>query len=117
MDGRFDLDFSDLGALGQNFGGLLKATAEIQTEGETRNITVTGTGTDLSVGQAQADNALRGATTLTVNAQQKGDLLNITEARAENRQLVATAKGAISPSGTNINAHAEIGTLGALAAH
>lgn len=117
VDGQFDLDFSDLGALGKNFGGLLKATAQIQTEGETRNITVTGTGTDLSVGQAQADNALRGATTLTVNAQQKGDLLNITEARAENRQLVATAKGAISPSGTNINAHAEIGTLGALAAH
>ncbi|MBA4491025.1 translocation/assembly module TamB domain-containing protein [Paracoccus sp. S1E-3] len=116
VDGRFDLDFSDLGALGQNFGGLLKATAQIQTEGETRSITVTGTGTDLSVGQAQADNALRGETRLTVSAEQKGDLLNITEARAENRQLVATAKGAISPSGTNINAHAEIGTLGALAA-
>ncbi|NHF72919.1 translocation/assembly module TamB domain-containing protein [Paracoccus xiamenensis] len=117
VDARFDLNFSDLAALGENFGGLLNATAQIQTDADTRNITVTGTGTDLSVGQAQADNALRGETRLTVNAQQKGDLLNITEARAENGQIVATASGAMSSSGTNLNAHAEIGTLGALAAN
>ncbi len=116
VDAQFDLDFSDLAALGRNFGGLLKATARIQTEGQTRNITVTGTGTNLSVGQAQADNALHGETRLVLNAQQTGGVLTLSEARAENRQLVATATGHLSESGTNITAHAEIGTLGALAA-
>ncbi|MFD1795135.1 hypothetical protein FQV27_14335 [Paracoccus aurantiacus] len=114
IDARFDLNFSDLAALGENFGGLLKATAEVQSQGQTRNITLTGTGTDLAVGQANLDNALSGETTFSAEVQQSGEVLNITDARVNNAQLSANAVGTVENGVANGTAQLQLGSLGAL---
>ncbi|WBU56342.1 translocation/assembly module TamB domain-containing protein [Paracoccus sediminicola] len=114
VDARFDLDFSDLAALGDRFAGVLDATAQIETEAGIRDITVTGTGQDLSVGQADLDAALRGDTEFTVNATQNADGIEISDLSVENDKLDATASGRIAEDGTDMRAQLQIPALAAL---
>ena len=53
VDATFDLDVADLAALGENFAGMLRAQARIDTDASTeRRIGLDGTGTDISLGQS-----------------------------------------------------------------
>ncbi|WP_313136714.1 translocation/assembly module TamB domain-containing protein [Paracoccus jeotgali] len=114
VDGQFDLNFSDLAALGETFGGRLNAHAEIATRDGVREITIDGNGTDLRVGQPNLNNALAGETQFSAQATQKGNQILLDQARLTNRDLIATAQGSISGSGTNLTGNVTLESLAAL---
>ena len=116
VDAAFDLDVTDLGALGERFAGLLNARAEITGNAAARNIRITGTGSDLSIGQANIDGLLGGETRINLQATQRGDVITLGETRIGNDQLSVTATGTLGAAGTQANARLEIPTLAPMGA-
>lgn len=116
VDARLDLDFSDLGALGERFAGVLKAQAELTGSRAGHNILITGTGNGLSVGQTNLDGLLRGATQINIEATETGGVVTLSDARITNEQLSATATGSFGGAGTTANARLEIPTLAPMGA-
>ncbi|MDO5603752.1 MAG: DUF490 domain-containing protein, partial [Paracoccus sp. (in: a-proteobacteria)] len=114
VNADFDLNFKDIGALGESFAGAAQATARIVTEAGQRRILVNGSGRNLSVGQADLDAALAGETRLSLTAAQGNDQITISDARLENDQFSATATGTVSGAGMNIQAQAAVPAMAAL---
>lgn len=81
-DLALDLTFSDLSVLGPGYGGALQAQAGVQGAAlaDDLRLSLTGTATDLRVGQAEADNLARGETRLDVAAHWLGGVLRFDRA-------------------------------------
>lgn len=116
VDANFDLDFNDLGALGERFAGIVKAQAHFTGTRAGHNILITGTGDGLSVGQDNIDGLLRGETQINIEAAQAGDVITLGDARLTNEQLSVTATGSFGGAGTTANARLEIPTLAPMGA-
>lgn len=116
VDADFDLDFSDLSALGEQFAGVLNARAQFTGTAASRNIQITGTGDGLSVGQDNIDGLLLGETEITVTADQTGDVISLSDARITNNQLALTATGSFGGAGTSANARLEVPSLAPMGA-
>ncbi|SDD47309.1 Autotransporter translocation and assembly factor TamB [Paracoccus isoporae] len=114
VEARFDLDLTDLAAFGDGFGGTVDAAAVITTEAGARNIEVTGTGRDLSVGQADLNAALAGDTEFSLSAEQRDTAIEITSVALSNDQLSATGTGRIAENGTEARAELNLPSLAAL---
>ena len=102
----------NLSFLGPQFHGALNANATLENRGGAVEFDVTGTGTDLAVGMAQLDAALAGETRFTATGRQEGALIHLTEARAENSHLNATATGVYGAGQTDIKADLSVPGLG-----
>ena len=116
VDANFDLDFNDLGALGERFAGILKAQAHFTGTNAGHNILITGAADGLSVGQNNVDGLLRGETQINIEASEAGGVITLSDARITNEQLSATATGSFGGAGTTANARLEIPTLAPMGA-
>ncbi|WBU52935.1 translocation/assembly module TamB domain-containing protein [Paracoccus sp. SCSIO 75233] len=114
IDARFDLNVSDLAALGERFAGALVAQAQIDADADGRRVTLTGTADDITLGQNNLDGAFLGQTRFSVEAEQKDDLVNISDIRLNNDQMTATANATMSDSGVNARARLDMESIAAL---
>lgn len=88
-----NMDFADLGALGQGFGGALLANAHLVDQSGARHLVLTGQGTGLRIGQAEADRLLAGKSSLRLEARQQDGITTIDTFDLANPQVTATASG------------------------
>ncbi len=114
LDAKLNLDVPDLAVLGHGLSGALTATATASQKGDTRYLDLTGTGTELRLGQKDVDGALTGTTDIALTARQQGDSFTIETARIRNDQAEITAQGTYAPDGTDLTAHVDVGDLAAL---
>ena len=99
------VDLRSLAAFGQGWRGALQAQGSFQDDGTgARRLDVTGTGTDLSFGQAQVDGALAGETRLTVQGAERNGVFAIQTARIENPRLNMQAEGQVGANATDLRA-------------
>ncbi|MDO5640793.1 MAG: translocation/assembly module TamB domain-containing protein [Paracoccus sp. (in: a-proteobacteria)] len=101
--GQAAAQITDLAALGQGWSGTLNASARLDTDAQgTRRVEIDGRGQNIRLGQAQADAALTGTTTIDIVAEQAGDGgITVERANITNDQLDATAQGRIGRDGTD----------------
>lgn len=94
-DLRATLSVSDLAALGSSFHGALQASATITGPLASPTLALTGTATDLRIGQAQVDALLAGETGLTLQAIRQTDTIHLTSLTLANPALQASANGTV----------------------
>lgn len=114
-DATAKLNIANLAAFGRGWRGAVQADATFADDGSgARRLAVTGTGTDLSLGQANVDGALAGRTDFTVKATERDGTFAIDTAKIDNRNLTATATGTVGGGRTDLNLSADVGDLSAL---
>ncbi len=114
-DATAQLNIANLAAFGRGWRGAVQADARFADDGSgARRLSVTGSGTDLSLGQANVDGALVGRTDFTVQGVERDGTLTLETARIDNRQLKASATGQIGRDRTDLNLSADVGDLSAL---
>ena len=111
LDAVADFELPDLSALRSDWRGGFKATAKLTEQDGTRFLDMTGTGQDLSLGIANADEALTGTTDLVVKAEEKDGLITLRDVRVNNEQLSATASGTYGEGNTDLQANLDIASL------
>ncbi|WP_199259916.1 translocation/assembly module TamB domain-containing protein [Paracoccus binzhouensis] len=95
-----------LASFGRGWRGALEAQGSFRDAGDgARRLEVTGTGTDLSFGQAQVDGALAGQTRLAVQGTERGGVFTIDTATVENPRLNIGAAGKIGKGATDLTAN------------
>ena len=112
LDGA--LDFSDLSVLGAQYGGALDATIALRSENGAERLELDATGRDLSIGQPEADRALRGETALRINALRRGETITLDEATVTNAALSAAVQGRIASGASALDLEFSLPALGAL---
>ncbi|NYS24653.1 translocation/assembly module TamB domain-containing protein [Rhodobacteraceae bacterium 2376] len=112
LDGA--LDFSDLSVLGAQYGGALDATVALRSENGAERLVLDATGRDLSIGQPEADRALRGETALRVNALRRAEVITLDEATVSNAALSAAVQGRIASGASVLDLEFDLPSLGAL---
>jgi len=106
-----EVNFSDLGVLGDAYAGALQGTARLTGAIEAAAVTLTATAQNLSVGQAQADALLTGVTGLTLQVQRAEAGLRIGQLTLRNPQLALTAAGTVAAEGSDITADLTVNDL------
>jgi translocation and assembly module TamB len=108
-----NLRFTDLAAMGRQYRGALSAKATLTGTPLSGKITLDGQGTDLAVGQADADKLLRGTSTLSAKLDLRDGAIIVKDARLSNPQITATAS---APNGaaSQIDLTAKLANLGLL---
>lgn len=100
-----EVNLRDLSALGMGWRGSFAAQGSFVDDGTgTRVLAVDGVANDLSLGQAQADAALAGATRLTLRGSERDGVLTLTEAVVDNARLNARAQGTVGGGLTDLTA-------------
>ncbi|WP_231559094.1 translocation/assembly module TamB domain-containing protein [Paracoccus sp. PAMC 22219] len=107
-----DVNVASLAPFGPGWRGTLQAQGSFAEAGDgIRRLAVTGTGRDLSFGQAQVDGALAGETRLSVTGTEQGGIFTIDTAQVENPRLSASATGQVGAGATNVAATLNAGDL------
>ncbi|WP_410219517.1 translocation/assembly module TamB domain-containing protein [Paracoccus sp. (in: a-proteobacteria)] len=107
-----DLNVASLAPFGPGWSGALQAQGSFREAGDgVRRLEVTGTGRDLSLGQAQVDGALAGETRLAVTGTEENGVFTIQTAQVENPRLSATATGRVGAGATDVTAQVDAGDL------
>ena len=109
-----DLNFTDLGILGPQYGGALRARADLAQAGTTQTLDLTGTGTALQTGQSQLDQLLKEQTTLSLQASRNGSGVVVQNLLVKARTLTATVTGTIDPTAITLAADLGLADLSAL---
>jgi translocation and assembly module TamB len=107
---------ADLGPLGPGYAGALNAVAGFSGTPEKGNLTLEGIGTDLKIGQAQADAVFAGQSRLALDFAIDGGRFDIQTLTVSNPQITASANGHYAETGSDLSAKvafADIGPLGA----
>jgi translocation and assembly module TamB len=104
----------NLGPLGPGYRGALQATATAKGTLDTGRVDVTGTGTNLGIGNPQADSLLRGATTLNASATLQNHRIQIERAILSNPQLQANATGSVTDNLRQVQLEARLANLALL---
>ncbi|MTH80240.1 DUF490 domain-containing protein [Paracoccus aestuariivivens] len=100
------VDVKSLASFGRGWRGALSAQGSFKDDGTgARVLDVTGTGHNLSFGQAQVDGALAGETRLAVKGVERGGTFRIETARVENPSLNVTAEGTVGTGTTDLRAN------------
>lgn len=112
-DLKADLNFSDLSALGGQYGGALVASAKLTGTLQSGKITLDGEGNGLAIGQSEADKLLRGTSRIAAELTLTDGVVGITEISLNNPQITAQAA---APDGTasQIDLSARLADLGLL---
>ncbi|MFC7705897.1 translocation/assembly module TamB domain-containing protein [Plastorhodobacter daqingensis] len=105
------LGFSDLSVLGPGFAGALEAEAQLNENGALRRLQLEAQGTNLAIGQTQADALLRGPTQLALDATEENGRLRVQAFTLSNPQLTASATGAAEGDSRLVNLTARLANL------
>jgi translocation and assembly module TamB len=105
---------ADLAALGPGYGGGLVLEGGFTGTPTEGRLTLTGTGTSLRVGTAEADRLLAGTSRLAVEASLDRGLVQLTKATLANPQLTLDASGKDTGTVRNIDLTAKLANLGLL---
>ncbi|MFN4156834.1 MAG: translocation/assembly module TamB domain-containing protein [Gemmobacter sp.] len=106
-----DLTLTNLRDLGPRYGGTLVANARATGTPEAGALALTGTGQNLSVGQAAADRLLRGTSAVRLALRVDEGRLRVDEARVTNPQVTAEATGLIDGDQRRIDLSARLANL------
>ncbi|MBM3603994.1 MAG: DUF490 domain-containing protein [Alphaproteobacteria bacterium] len=107
-----DVQVASLAPFGPGWQGAVQAQGSFREAGDgIRRLDVTGTGRDLSFGQAQVDGALVGETRLAVTGTERNGIFTIQTAEIENPRLSATATGQVGAGATDVTAQLNAGDL------
>lgn len=100
-----DLRVLSLTPFGAGWRGAMDLAGSFREAGEgMRRLELSGTGKDLSFGQAQVDGALAGETRLALTGTERGGVLSIETARIDNPRLAVTAAGTAGGGQTDLTA-------------
>ncbi|WP_028716387.1 translocation/assembly module TamB domain-containing protein [Paracoccus sp. J39] len=103
MEGRVEI--RSLASFGRGWRGALNAQGSFKDDGSgARRLDVTGTGTDLSFGQAQVDGALAGETRLALHGVERDGVFSIETATVDNPRLNLGAEGRVGQGATDLTA-------------
>ncbi|MEO6301311.1 MAG: translocation and assembly module protein TamB, partial [Paracoccaceae bacterium] len=109
-----DLDFSDLSVLGANYHGALKGKGSLVGSFDKGTVSLQATGTNLAVGQPQADLLLAGESTLSVNLTLADGAAVIDTAVITNPQLTLDATGRLAVAANDVTAKLTLPDLSVL---
>jgi translocation and assembly module TamB len=102
---RGNVQVKSLASFGRGWRGALDAQGTFKGDGSgQRVLDVTGTGQDLSFGQAQVDGALSGATRLAVRGTERDGVFTIQTAQVQNPRLNLAAQGKLGKGATDLGA-------------
>lgn len=107
-----NLDFSDLSVLGDGFRGELKGAAHLTGPIGGNRLTIEAQGTDLAVGQPEADKLLRGASSVKADLTLANGRIRINDANLDNPQLSAQASGQLDGEAQRVQLRARLANLG-----
>ena len=110
------LNFADLSSLGPQYGGSLIADAAFLGTLAQGRVTLDGLGTNLKIGQAQADALTTGESRLSLVVALRDQRFEIETARLTNPQISADATGYYDPAGSDIAAKLSLPSLAPLGA-
>ncbi|THD85434.1 translocation and assembly module protein TamB [Aliigemmobacter aestuarii] len=110
------LGLSDLSGLGNGYRGSAQLNATVRGTPEAAQVAVNGTGTNLAIGQAEADTLLRGTSTLSANLSIDGDRIRVDGLDLTNPQLSARASGRLDGADRTLDVDARLTDLGILLA-
>ncbi|SEN15508.1 autotransporter secretion inner membrane protein TamB [Pseudorhodobacter antarcticus] len=108
------ISLPNLAPLGPGYRGGLKAVATAKGTLDAGRVDVTGTGSSLAIGNAQADSLLRGQTTLTAGATFQNRRIQIERATLSNLQLQASATGSVTDALREVKLEARLANLALL---
>jgi len=102
-DATAHVELRRLESLGLGWRGSVMADGTLQDDGSgARRFAVEGTARDLSLGQAQVDAALSGATHFTVRGVEQAGVVTLEEAVVDNPRLSADVSGTVGDGQTDI---------------
>lgn len=106
------IEMPSLAPLGPGYRGAVVADATLnQDDTGTRQFTLTGTGTDLSLGQTQVDTALAGETRFDIAGSERGGTVTLERAVIDNPRLSADANGTVAAGNIDINARVDADSI------
>ena len=108
------LDLVDMAALGAGYGGALQGTASLQGPSGQGVLSLQATGTDLTIGQAQVDMLLRGASQLKAKLGLGPQGLRLIEADLANGQIKASVAKAVNGKAGDLTVSAQMANLGVI---
>lgn len=110
LDGKLSVSMPDLSVLGRGFSGGVNLQGTASRQGTTRQIQLTGRGTDLRFGQQDVDGALTGTTDLNLLAREEGGEFTIDAFNLANQQMQATAQGTVGKT-TDMSGQVQVKSL------
>ncbi|MDD7971842.1 translocation/assembly module TamB domain-containing protein [Roseinatronobacter alkalisoli] len=111
---RGDVDFADLSVLGGDFGGAIDARIAIDGPLEREAVVIEARAQDLTVGQQDANRALRGETLLQIEGRRDGAAFDLTALTLENAVLNLSATGRYAAGASQLDADFTLGSLGSV---
>ncbi len=111
---RGDLDFADLAVLGGEFGGAIDARIAVDGPLERETVTIDARARDLTVGQPDANRALRGETRLQIRGQRDGAAFDLAALDLENAVLTLSANGRYAAGASRLDAEFGLGALASI---
>ncbi|MEI4485410.1 translocation/assembly module TamB domain-containing protein [Frigidibacter sp. MR17.14] len=111
-----DLDFADLGVMGPDYGGALKADAHMKEAGPLRRFDVEGTGQSLKLGIPQLDGLLAGESKLVLIGGLLNNVVTFDMARINGQAVSLDATGRYGPGDADLKASFRLPDLSVMGA-
>ena len=111
---RGEIDFSDLSVLGDAYGGALDAQLALRGPREREALTLEAVARDLTVGQEDANRALRGETQLALEGQRDGAAIDLSSLRVSNSAFTLDAEGRYEAGASQLDVRSTVPNLGAI---
>jgi len=108
------LDLPNLAVLGGGYRGRLAAEARMTEAGPVRRLELTGTGTGLAIGQAEADRVLAGTTQLELAAEMEAGAIRVDRFNLTNPQLTASATAQAEGEARSVDIEARLANMALL---
>ena len=108
-----NLNFADLSAMGRQYRGTLSSKAAFSGTLQAGKIQVEGAGSGLGIGQTEADQLLRGQSTVSANLALADGRVVVTKINVRNPQMTVDAQ-TIGGAGSKIDLTAKLANLGLL---
>ena len=109
-----DVSLPDLSVLEGGASGAVVAKVRATGTLQDADVGLTGTGTDIGLGQAQADALVKGTTALDVDLHVAGQRVTITKAGLTGPSVAVTASGVFDPMGSDLSASVTLPNLAVL---
>ena len=106
------VSLEDLAVLGPGYGGRVALDGRFVGTPADGQITLTGTGQSMRIGNAEADKLLAGKSLLDVALALKDGVVQVQSAKLSNPQLSATASGTVEDSRSTLTLDARLANLG-----
>lgn len=109
-----ELELPNLAVLGGGYRGQLAAEARVTETGPVRRLELTGTGTGLAIGQAEADRVLAGTTQLDLAAEMEAGAIRVDRFNLTNPQLTASATALAEGESRSVEIEARLANMALL---